>query len=62
VIHSLLRIGRNFCKQISPFPLDNRDVQGRNEVKWRLGKETSWHPNVRTWGLPETNVLFWKVL
>ena len=34
-------MGRYFCKKNSPFWLDNRDVQGRNEVRWRLGKETS---------------------
>ena len=32
---------RYFCKQISSFWLDNRDVQGRNEVRWRLGQEAS---------------------
>jgi len=37
-------MGRYFCKQISPFWLDNRDVQGRNEVRWGLGKETSLAP------------------
>ena len=40
VIDSLPLMGRYFCKQISPFWLDNRDVQGRYEVRWRLGKET----------------------
>ena len=37
-------VDRHFCKQISPFWLDNRDVQGRNEIRWRLGKETSLAP------------------
>jgi len=37
-------MGRYFCKEISSFWLDNRDVQGRNEVRWRLGKETSLAP------------------
>jgi len=37
-------MARYFCKQISPFWLDNRDVQGRNEVRWRLGQETSLAP------------------
>ena len=32
-------MGRYFCKQISLFWLNNRDVQGRNEVRW--------HPGVR---------------
>ena len=32
---------RYFCKKISPFWLDNRDVQARNDVRWRLGQETS---------------------
>ena len=35
-------------------------VQGRNEVRWRLEHETSLPPHVRTWGLSEANVLFWK--
>jgi len=26
------------------FWLDNPDVQGRNEVRWRLGQETSLAP------------------
>jgi len=33
--------------------LDNRDVQGRNEVRWRLGQETSLTPqcsNLRSFG------------
>jgi len=29
-------MGRYLCKQISPFWLENRDVQERNEVRWRL--------------------------
>jgi len=53
-------MGRYFCQEISPFWLDNRDVQGRNEVRWGLGQETSLAPHVRTWGLSEANVLFWK--
>jgi len=44
VIDSLPLMGRYFCKQISPFWLDNRDVQGRKEVRWRLGQETSLAP------------------
>jgi len=46
-------MGRYFCEQISPFWLDNRDVQGRNEVRWRLGKDTSLPPpcsNPRSFG------------
>jgi len=46
-------MGRSFCKQISPFWLDNRDVQGRNDVRWRLGQETSLAPpcsNLRSFG------------
>jgi len=39
--HCLPLMGRYSCKLISPFWLDNRDVQGRNEVRWRLGQETS---------------------
>jgi len=35
-------------------------VQGRNEVRRRLEHETSLPPHVRTWGLSEANVLFWK--
>jgi len=46
-------MGRCFCKQISPFWLDNRDVQERNEVRWRLAKKTSlalpWS-NLRSFG------------
>jgi len=38
VIDGLLLMGRYFCKQISPYWLDSRDVQGRNEVRWRLGQ------------------------
>jgi len=41
-------MGRYLCKLISPFWLDNRDVQGRNEVRWRLEQETSLPPHVRT--------------
>jgi len=46
-------MGRYFCKQISPFWLDNRDVQRRNEVRWRPGKETILAPpcsNLRSFG------------
>ena len=53
MIDSLPLKGRYFCKQISPFWLDNLDVQGRNEVKWCLGKETSLAPpcsNLRSFG------------
>ena len=53
VIDSLPLMGRYFCKQILPFWLDNLDVQGRNEVRWRLGKETSLAPpclNLRSFG------------
>jgi len=44
---------RYFCKQISSFWLNNRDVQGRNEVRWRPGQETSLAPpcsNLRPFG------------
>ena len=44
---------RYYCKQISSFWLDNRDVQGRNEARWRLGQETSLAPpcsNLRPFG------------
>jgi len=53
VIDSLPLTGRYFCKQISPLYLDNRVVQRRNEVRWRLGKETSLAPpcsNLRSFG------------
>jgi len=46
-------MGRYFCKQISPFWLDNRDVQGRNEFRWRPGQEASLAPpcsNLRSFG------------
>jgi len=60
VIDSLPPMGRYFCKQVSSFWLDNRDVQGRiDEVRWRLGIQV-WRPHVWTWGLSEANVLFWK--
>jgi len=52
-------MGRYFCKQISLFRLDNRDVQRRNEVTRLVGAwgiKQVWHPHVRTWGLSETNV------
>jgi len=32
VIDSLPLMGKYFCKQISAFWQDNRDVQGRNEI------------------------------
>jgi len=42
------------CGQVlSPFWLDNRDMQGRNEVRWRLRQETSLPPpcsNLRSFG------------
>jgi len=54
VIDSLPLMGRYFCKQILPiYLLDNHDVQGRNEVRWRLGQETSLAPpcsNLRSFG------------
>jgi len=56
VINSFPLMGRYCCKQIPPFRLDSRDVQGRKEVRWRLGQETVLAP----WGLSEVNVLFWK--
>ena len=46
-------MGRYFCKQIWPFWLDNRDVQGCNEVGCCLGQETSLAPpcsNLRLFG------------
>ena len=54
-------MGTYFCKQISPFRLDNRDVQGRNEVARLDGawyKKNVWHAHVPTWGLSETNVSY----
>ena len=60
MIDSLPSTGRYFCKQISSFWLDNRDVQGcKDEVRWRLGIQV-WRPHVWNWGLSEANVLFWK--
>ena len=53
MIDSFPLIGRYFCKHISSFWLDNRDVQERNEVRWRPGKETSLAPpcsNLRSFG------------
>jgi len=44
LIDSFPLVGRYFCKQISPVWLDSRDVQGRNEVRWRLGQEASLTP------------------
>ena len=34
--------------------------QGRNEVRWRSGQETSLAPHVWTWDLSEANLLYWK--
>jgi len=34
--------------------------QGRNEVRWRPGQETSLAPHIRNWGLPEAYVLQWR--
>ena len=42
-----------YLQKISSFWLDNRDVQEPNEVRWRLGKETSLAPpcsNLRSFG------------
>ena len=53
LIDSFPLIGRYSCQQISSFWPDNRDVQGRNEVRWRLVQETSLpHPcsNLRSFG------------
>jgi len=44
VINSFPLMGRYCCKQIPPFRLDSRDVQGRKEVRWRLGQETGLAP------------------
>ena len=41
MVDSLPVMDRYFCKQISRFWLDNRDVQRLNEVRWHLEKETS---------------------
>ena len=43
-------------------PKNNRAwrVQGRNEVVWRPGQEASLAPHVRTWGLWDANVLYWR--
>jgi len=35
-------------------------LQGRNEVGWRAGQEASLVPHVRTWGLSEAIVLYWR--
>ena len=32
-------------------------VQGRNEVRWRLGKKQVWRPRIQNWGLLEAYVL-----
>jgi len=32
-------MGKYFCKKIWPYWLHSRDVQGRNEARWRLGQE-----------------------
>jgi len=53
-------MGRYFYKQISPFWLDNRDVQGVTRLDGAWGKKQVWRPHVRTWGLSEANVLLWK--
>ena len=54
MIDSLPPMARYFCKQISSFWLDNRDVQGRNDVvRWRPGQEASLAPpclNLRSFG------------
>jgi len=49
-----------FVNNISPLWLDNRDVQGRNEVRCARGKIQVWRPHVRT-GLSKANVLFSKI-
>jgi len=49
MIDSLPLIGRYFCKQISPFWLNNRDVQGRvTRLDGAWGKTQVWRPHVRT--------------
>ena len=35
-------------------------AQGRNKVRWRPGQEVSLAPHIRTWGLLEANVIYWK--
>jgi len=53
VVYSLPLLGRYFCKQRSPFWLDNRDEQERNAFRWRLVQETSLAPpclNLRSFG------------
>jgi len=34
--------------------------QRHNEVRWHPGQEASLAAHVRSWGLSETNVLYWK--
>jgi len=64
VIDSLPLMGRYFCKQISPFWLDNRDVHCAesvtkfNDAWW--GKIQVCRLHVWIWGLSEANVLFWR--
>ena len=51
MIDSLPLMSRYFCKQISPFSLDNRDVQERKEVP--VKKDTSFArscSNLRSFG------------
>ena len=38
----------------------NRFAQVRNEVRRRPGQEASLAPRVRTWGLSEGNLLYWR--
>ena len=35
-------------------------VQGRNEVRWRLGQEANLVPRGRTWDISEVNVVYWR--
>ena len=41
--------------------LKARVTQRRNEVRWRRDKKQVWRPHVRTWGLSEANVPYWRV-
>jgi len=34
--------------------------QGRYEVRWRQGQETTLAPQCRNWDLSEANVLYWR--
>jgi len=35
--------------------------QGHNDVRWHPGQEAQvWRPHVRTWGLSEVYVLYWR--